>query len=243
MSRTDAPHDQGRSNAPASPSSDRRAVGTGLSRPVPGLSRPAPAGDDKRRPVGLRSNSFSPPLPPEPVRHGRSPSARQLACRRTRGAGSGSASTSPRSREGCGHGAPQDRQHNARDRAPQGHPKRMDLGRLPHYNSPANKRKLYGEQAGDCAGCGALQDTISRSGPHHLAQEARDRPHRNLQLSCGSCNRIKGDRVMEHGVPADQAPDRRLVSTDPLPDVSSLDTHRVSVGSRRTLVDPTTPPS
>ena len=32
-------------------------------------------------------------------------------------------------------------------------PKRTDLGRIPPYNSPENRKKLYGEQGGDCAGC------------------------------------------------------------------------------------------
>ena len=31
-------------------------------------------------------------------------------------------------------------------------PRRTDLGKLPKYNSQANRQKLYGEQAGNCAG-------------------------------------------------------------------------------------------
>ena len=33
-------------------------------------------------------------------------------------------------------------------------PKRTDIGNIPRYNSPKNKTQLYGEQGGDCNGCG-----------------------------------------------------------------------------------------
>lgn len=33
-------------------------------------------------------------------------------------------------------------------------PNRTDLGHIPHYNVPKNKTQLYGEQAGNCNGCG-----------------------------------------------------------------------------------------
>lgn len=33
-------------------------------------------------------------------------------------------------------------------------PKRTDLGHIPRYNAPENKTQLYGEQAGNCNGCG-----------------------------------------------------------------------------------------
>ena len=78
-------------------------------------------------------------------------------------------------------------------------PKRTDLGKIPRYNSPANKQRLYGEQAGHCAGCGGhfymrhleIDHIISRSkgGTDHID---------NLQLLCGACNRVKGARGMEY---------------------------------------------
>lgn len=78
-------------------------------------------------------------------------------------------------------------------------PKRTDLGPIPPYNSPANKTKLYGEQEGNCAGCGehflkqnlTIDHIIARSqgGTDHLG---------NLQLLCGNCNSIKGNRGMEY---------------------------------------------
>ena len=33
-------------------------------------------------------------------------------------------------------------------------PQRTDLGKLPRYNSPENKSRMYGEQGGNCNGCG-----------------------------------------------------------------------------------------
>ncbi|MCY3840043.1 MAG: HNH endonuclease signature motif containing protein, partial [Gammaproteobacteria bacterium] len=67
------------------------------------------------------------------------------------------------------------------------------------YNDAKNKRRLYGEQAGDCAGCGMhfelrileIDHTIPRAkgGTDHLD---------NLQLLCSHCNRVKGDRGMEY---------------------------------------------
>ncbi|MCS1411845.1 MAG: hypothetical protein M2R45_05047 [Verrucomicrobia subdivision 3 bacterium] len=78
-------------------------------------------------------------------------------------------------------------------------PERTDLGNLPQYNSEANKRKLYGEQGGNCAGC------ITHFEPRHLevdyiiARRKGGTDHiGNLQLLCGSYNRIKGDRGTEY---------------------------------------------
>ena len=78
-------------------------------------------------------------------------------------------------------------------------PKRTDLGRIPVYNSTVNHKHLYGEQGGDCAGCSthfAAQHlevdhiiAVAKGGTHHLS---------NLQLLCGHCNRVKGDRGMEY---------------------------------------------
>lgn len=78
-------------------------------------------------------------------------------------------------------------------------PQRTDLGKLPPYNHPDNKRKLYGDQGGYCAGCNEhfaprhfQIDHITpraKGGTDHLD---------NLQLLCGHCNSVKGDRGMEY---------------------------------------------
>ena len=78
-------------------------------------------------------------------------------------------------------------------------PRRTDLGRLPPYNSPANKRKLYGEQEGHCAGCDTHFQARNLEVDHIIARGKGGTDHiENLQLLCGSCNRIKGDRGMEY---------------------------------------------
>ena len=77
-------------------------------------------------------------------------------------------------------------------------PTRTDL---PHKPKPTREDKdyLYGKQGGDCAGCRTHFEKrhleidhivpVSKGGNHE-----RD----NLQLLCGSCNRMKGDRPMEY---------------------------------------------
>ena len=78
-------------------------------------------------------------------------------------------------------------------------PRRTDLGKLPPYNSPANKRKLYGEQEGDCAGCNTHFEARNLEVDHIISRGKGGTDHmENLQLLCGSCNRIKGDRGMEY---------------------------------------------
>ena len=78
-------------------------------------------------------------------------------------------------------------------------PRRTDLGKLPRYNSPANKRKLYGEQVGHCAGCATHFEARHLEVDHIIARANGGTDHiENLQLLCGSCNRIKGDRGMEY---------------------------------------------
>ena len=78
-------------------------------------------------------------------------------------------------------------------------PFRTDLGKLPAYNSPANKRQLYGEQGGDCAGCDTHFEARHLEVDHIIARGKGGTHHiENLQLLCGSCNRIKGDRGMDY---------------------------------------------
>ena len=83
-------------------------------------------------------------------------------------------------------------------------PQRTDLGRIPRYNAPANKTKLYGEQGGDCAGCKAA-GREAHFEPRHLtidhiiARSQGGTDHiDNLQLLCANCNSIKGNRGMEY---------------------------------------------
>ena len=78
-------------------------------------------------------------------------------------------------------------------------PQRTDLGKIPKYNSPVNRTKLYGEQSGDCNGCKTHFQTRHLEIDHIIAKSKGGTDHiENLQLLCGSCNRIKGNRGMEY---------------------------------------------
>ena len=78
-------------------------------------------------------------------------------------------------------------------------PTRTDLGKLRRYNSPENRKKLYGEQSGHCAGCNDHFETRHLEVDHIIARlkGGTDAPD-NLQLLCGNCNRIKGARGMDY---------------------------------------------
>ena len=78
-------------------------------------------------------------------------------------------------------------------------PNRTDLGDIPRYNSPANKTQLYGEQAGNCNGCGEHFQMRNLEIDHIIARSVGGTDHiGNLQLLCGHCNRIKGNRGQEY---------------------------------------------
>ena len=78
-------------------------------------------------------------------------------------------------------------------------PKRTDLGNVLRYNAPENKTKLYGEQAGNCNGCGEHFQTQHLEIDHIIAESVGGTDHiENLQLLCGHCNRIKGNRGQEY---------------------------------------------
>ena len=78
-------------------------------------------------------------------------------------------------------------------------PNRTDLGNIPRYNAPENKTLLYGEQGGDCNGCGEHFQTQHLEIDHIIAKSVGGTDHiGNLQLLCSHCNRIKGDRGQEY---------------------------------------------
>lgn len=78
-------------------------------------------------------------------------------------------------------------------------PKRTDLGKLPLYKSLANKKYLYGEQGGNCNGCQKHFEIVNFHVDHIIAQSQGGTDHiENLQLLCGHCNSVKGNRGMEY---------------------------------------------
>lgn len=62
-----------------------------------------------------------------------------------------------------------------------------------------NKQVLYGRQNGQCAEC-ITKRAIQHLEIDHIIPQADGGWHDtgNLQLLCGNCNRIKGDRPMEY---------------------------------------------
>ena len=61
------------------------------------------------------------------------------------------------------------------------------------------RQTLYGQQAGDYAGCGEHFQLVNLTVDHIIAQSKGGNDHiDNLQLLCGHCNSVKGDRGMEY---------------------------------------------
>ncbi len=76
-------------------------------------------------------------------------------------------------------------------------PQRTDLGPIPKYNCPKNRKRLYGEQEGHCAGCQTHFEVRHLEVDHIIAKKHGGQDFlSNLQLLCANCNRIKGDRGM-----------------------------------------------
>ncbi|MCY4127876.1 MAG: DNA methyltransferase [Gammaproteobacteria bacterium] len=78
-------------------------------------------------------------------------------------------------------------------------PQRTDIGEILKYNDLRNKKLLYGEQGGHCNGCGKHFEQQNLEVDHIIAKKQGGTDHlANLQLLCGYCNRVKGDRGQEY---------------------------------------------
>ena len=77
-------------------------------------------------------------------------------------------------------------------------PMRTDLGQVQKYNSPENKKHLYGEQGGYCLGCETHFQPQHLTVDHIIPRSKGGTDHiSNLQLLCGSCNSTKGTGTQE----------------------------------------------
>ena len=78
-------------------------------------------------------------------------------------------------------------------------PQRTDLGEIPKYNCESNRKQLYGEQGGLCQGCHNDYRPKDLQVDHMVSKDKGGTDHiENLQLLCGNCNLIKGNRGMEY---------------------------------------------
>ena len=76
-------------------------------------------------------------------------------------------------------------------------PKRTDLGKLPPYQS--HKSALYGKQGGSCAGCQTHLLARNLTVDHIIPLSKGGTDHlENLQLLCGACNSLKGNKPQEY---------------------------------------------
>ena len=78
-------------------------------------------------------------------------------------------------------------------------PQRTDLIEPPKYNSLDIRKSLYGEQAGHCNGCRTHFQMRNFTVDHIIPRSKGGTDHiENLQLLCGNCNSIKGNRPQEY---------------------------------------------
>ena len=71
--------------------------------------------------------------------------------------------------------------------------RRTDLGKLPSYRT--HKHQLFGKQEGRCGGCSVVFPFRNFTIDHVVPQSQGGSDHfDNLQLLCGACNSVKGDR-------------------------------------------------
>ena len=76
-------------------------------------------------------------------------------------------------------------------------PRRTDIETPIPYRQ--NKHVLYGQQEGLCNGCGMMFPFRNFTVDHVVPQSRGGTDHLdNLQLLCGACNSVKGDRPQEH---------------------------------------------
>ncbi len=76
-------------------------------------------------------------------------------------------------------------------------PRRTDIDAPKNYRK--NKHVLYGQQEGQCAGCRSTFEFRNMEVDHVIPQAGGGTDHLdNLQLLCGHCNRVKGDRPQEY---------------------------------------------
>ena len=76
-------------------------------------------------------------------------------------------------------------------------PRRTDIDAPRPYRQ--NKHVLFGQQEGHCGGCRSAFEFRNLEVDHLIPVSAGGTDHiENLQLLCGHCNRIKGDRSQEY---------------------------------------------
>ena len=76
-------------------------------------------------------------------------------------------------------------------------PRRTDIDAPKNYRQ--NKHVLYGQQEGRCGGCRSHFEFRHFEVDHVIPRSKGGTDHiENLQLLCGNCNRVKGDRPQEY---------------------------------------------